>query len=98
MPGPAVIRTTKHAVVAAEGCTISYIRSNPFFTHPFRGDLNVRGGQDSRPSSLLRRRAGAVHGSVGEGNYIFFFNPKQEKRSLIVQRKIRMVDVEEIFQ
>ena len=56
------------------------------------------GGQDSRPSSLLRRRAGAVHGSVGEGNYIFFFNPKQEKRSLIVQRKIRMVDVEEIFQ
>lgn len=27
-----------------------------------------------------------------------FFNPKQEKRSLIVQRKVRMVDVEEIFQ
>lgn len=57
------------------------------------------GGQDSRPSCLLRHRVAAAHGFVGKGNYLFYFlNPKQEKRSLILERKARMVDMEEIFQ
>lgn len=30
------------------------------------------GGQDSRPSCLLRRRVAAAHGFVGKGNYYFF--------------------------
>lgn len=52
-------------------------------------EIGMFRAQDSRPSSLLRCRAGAVHGCVEEGNYVlgFFSNPKQDKRSLIVEWK-----------
>lgn len=46
-------------------------------------------GQDSTPSSLLRCRAGAVHGCVVEGNYVLglFLILNKIKGSLIVEWK-----------
>lgn len=50
----------------------------------------LRGGRTADLPLQLNAGWVLVHGCVGEGNF-FFFNPKQEKRSLIVERKIRMV-------
>lgn len=52
---------------------LSWTSGQILSSHIISEEIGVlRGVQDSRTSPPLKRRVGAVHGCVGEGNYYFF--------------------------